>query len=567
MKFLASHLTLACCLCLLLAFSGYIHADSMEAAASAPAASGVPAASDRPGAFSPPVLDQPMLILKDGRGLVAGGSARSHGRSDHVVGEDSEIWDPKTGHWQVASGELRFDQGLEAQANQLDDGRVLFFAQKVTGETPEYQARLWNPKDNKVQKLTVGIKPKPDTDIAVLADGRVLIINGAEGSADTWDSRIGKVTHREVPQLENSRWRALPLRNKTVLVLETFADDEAVARKRASQSAALLWDTASDAWKALDPLPVVLGQGGSLTELGDGSVHAELAGGAYRWTAAGGTAGAGWAPASSIVPPPPEPAALPAAQAPAVPVAAAPKPAGAAPAEQPTYLEMLEQYKWILLAVFFPLVLYFVLRRVGAEKVERVFNQRRKSLVVLGPVLAIVLFALLTLPAMYSFGHGLLIAHSTECVNEPPVYLGGKPTMLGRMQQWAACMDRKNGIIEKVLFHSTKSRVMALPSVPCRYVGVWETGQGSEKIKLTLTDDSQFVRGKEVTGADTGSWGVVGDEMLWIHDGQQQWWWFSMDVYRIQPEGRSRFTLINEERDSSTVYTLVDAGKSNTCTP
>ncbi len=253
------------------ALAGNVLPESQPVPASAPAASGLP------------VLNQQKLILKDGRWLVAGGSASWQARSDHPVGADSELYDPRNGQWQPLEG-LHFEESQRAYINQLKDGRVLFFVVQG-GDTPAYFARTWNPTTNHIENLAVSAKPVPDDGIAVLNDGRVLIVDSVGGSAVIWDARSNTVSSSEVSELENSSWRALPLKNSTVLLLEAFGDAETPGRNKPSQSAALLWNAASGEWKRLGDFPAPFRPDGILQEEDDGAVHAETAGNPFRLAA------------------------------------------------------------------------------------------------------------------------------------------------------------------------------------------------------------------------------------------------------------------------------------------
>ncbi len=313
-----------CCFPLLL-FIGHAQAsdslpESQPAPASAPAASGAPA------------LNQQKLVLRDGRWLVAGGSASWQAHSDHPVGADSELYDPKTGQWQTLEG-LRIEEKQRAYLNQMKDGRVLFFVVQG-GDTPAYFARVWNPKTSHIENLAVGAKPVPDDGIAVLSDGRVLIVDSIGGSAVIWDSRSNAVSSSEVPELENSSWRALPLANHTVLLLEAFDDTKTAGRNRPEQSVTLVWDVTSGEWRRLGDFPATFRPDGILLEQDDGAVHAEIAGSPYSLPASATE----WVAASAILQAPATlPSAIPqpqVAQPQALPPIARPQPAAEGPSDQ-----------------------------------------------------------------------------------------------------------------------------------------------------------------------------------------------------------------------------------------
>lgn len=281
-----------------------------------------------------PALSQAKLILKDGRWLVAGNAPRREMQSDHLVGADSEIYDPRSGQWQTLEG-LRFEVDQSVYYNQMKDGRVLFFV--VTADEDgnlAYSARRWNPSTNRAENISVGLEPVSDDGIAVLGDGRVLVVDSLGGSAILWDSRSNTVTRSEVPELENYSWSAVPLANNTVLLLDDHGEDGYISRNSPDTSAALLWDVAGNQYKRLVDYPARFDSDGLLFENGEGTVHAEVPGSAFSLAATG------WVAAPALL-------QAPLRLIPAAPIAAQPVSAAVqAPQSAPVAARQPESYEW-----------------------------------------------------------------------------------------------------------------------------------------------------------------------------------------------------------------------------
>lgn len=237
-----------------------------------------------------PKVNHAMLTLSDGRVLVAGGMPAFDFQPEKAIEGNSEIWDPKTGQWQPLGHDFKFDYNQKVLVNNLGEGEVLFFAIREDGDRAEYQARTWNLQNNKVENLTVTVKPKVDSDIAVLADGRVLMVNGAAGSVDIWDSSTDKLVENEIAEIENSRWRILPLKNKNVLFVQRFPARTNNTKRGGKQSSVVRWNSVADEWTLLEKLPMLFHDGGVLTEkengeiyVEDGDVTARLPGDSAHW--------------------------------------------------------------------------------------------------------------------------------------------------------------------------------------------------------------------------------------------------------------------------------------------
>lgn len=211
------------------------------------------------------------LTLSDGRVVVAGGLAASADSPEDPQPRSSEVWDPKTGSWRVLRSELRFEAQQKVYLNQLRDGRVLFFVVRVTERENEtaFRAVLWHPDRDTVEIKTVSARSQHFPSVAVLDDGRVLIVGSRE--TQIWDSRSGNVSALESPGVPKAFWRTRVLRNRQVLFLQSYAGELDGGR----ESAARLWDPASGRWAQLAELPGPYYIGKRLVEMNDGSIYVE----------------------------------------------------------------------------------------------------------------------------------------------------------------------------------------------------------------------------------------------------------------------------------------------------
>lgn len=660
-----------------------------------------------------PVLNHSVLTLADGRVLAAGGMATSNVFFDIEIGGASQLLDPQTRQWEVLGNDLSFDFNQRVYLNQMGDGRVLFFATREGGDTPEYQARIWNPKSGAVEKPAVTAKPKPDTDIAVLPDGRVLIVSGNEGNADIWDSRTDTVAHSEEPILKESRWRTMPLDNRQVLLIETFPVDLAATGRNVAQSVVLLWDQANGEWRQLADLPTLFTDNSRLAALPDGSVQAIVGEETFRLHAPDGS----WESQTVVTQPAPKAEAAAGqtvtTQPPKIPPPA--KHAAAVAAEPSWWVAYTENVgrdlqwmilffplllltihvlarqdnlpymiwsaakslqislaavffaalAWVLLrhapleilrpklllwweyyrddiaailtalAVFGPILLYFILRRMEAEKLARFLkNASKVARTILIAIIAFLFAGSITadyseraqgsdhvpdeiswtllaaaigdhkwllLAVLGPFSLYMLLSRFEKrkldrittyanrtflvgviglivCGILAAVYFRGqnqlaenvrycrRPATLSGIRQWTECVEAGNGTLESALFQKTKEIALSLPSVPCRYIGVWSSTRQGSKYKVTLTDDSRFIAepmhdSAGRTSSITGFWGVHDDVMVWFEDKSIAW---PIDASTLLPENRSRFSLI-EMNGERAAFELIDAIKSNTC--
>jgi len=316
------------------------------------------ALADEPGAVSwdAPTTNHPTLLLSDGRVLVAGGMAISGAPPEYEVGADSEMWDPRSGEWRTLNSGISFEPDQRVYLNQLADGRVLFFAVRSGGKKAEYQARTWDPEAGSVEKLLVGMQPESGVDVAVLSDGKVLIVNGAEGVADLWSSRTNSLVHFDEPLLRHSRWRVFPLHGAQVLLVETFPDDA----DGGGTSRVLSWNLPDGERGELARLPARFTNDSSLSLRSYGGIQAGIGSAVYTlpvldggWEIESGKALSAQAPGTGV-------GSQSATPAPEVPKA--PRWTAVEPSWKQSYMEKVrEDLKWVF--VFVPIMLTLLVAR------------------------------------------------------------------------------------------------------------------------------------------------------------------------------------------------------------
>lgn len=122
-----------------------------------------------------------------------------------------------------------------------------------------------------------------------------------------------------------------------------------------------------------------------------------------------------------------------------------------------------------------------------------------------------------------------------------------------------ACMDKRAGFPEKLMYESIKKAIQSLPSVPPQYVGIWTASRAETVYRVTLRDDSQYIAEPvrdNTPGAQTltGSWGVNNGRMIWLSDTGRLW---PPDINPITDISNTSFSL-REANGSTTRYELVE---------
>ena len=120
------------------------------------------------------------VVTNDGRVVLAGGWVSNQSKTGQAIANFAEAWDPSTSEWSIIRG-LHFEPLERVYLGKLADGRVLFLASKEFGDEglAAYHSLTWNPRDNKVTSKVVSATARAKAAIAILNDGRVLIVGGS----------------------------------------------------------------------------------------------------------------------------------------------------------------------------------------------------------------------------------------------------------------------------------------------------------------------------------------------------------------------------------------------------
>jgi hypothetical protein len=133
------------------------------------------------------------------------------------------------------------------------------------------------------------------------------------------------------------------------------------------------------------------------------------------------------------------------------------------------------------------------------------------------------------------------------------------------MRNRATCIDKKTGLIKSIpALESAAPGGVAKPEIPCRFVGVWASGQnGQMRYTTTLSDDGTYSMepGPGVPGGAMGLWMVQGNSMVWRHQSGG-----GANINPIRIDTITKFTL-TERNGSRTEFNLVEPIKSATCAP
>lgn len=252
------------------------------------------------------------VVTNDGKVVIAGGWVRAPDKGDEAIPNHPEMWDPETGQWRVIDA-LYFEAEERVYFGKLFDGRILFFASRELGkeDKPRFRSWLWDPRTNVVVTHHVSATPRANAAIAILQDGRVLVVGGVDkqfvpefrcpprsnvsysnaddegdgdgcqdnpahweegdiSTAEVWDSRSGLSTpvtypigwHSNAPQ-------TLLLKRGDVLLVNSIIPNP---RQQDRKQSDLIWHAKDGTWSALPPLSADMNW--PMTETDDGSLIA-----------------------------------------------------------------------------------------------------------------------------------------------------------------------------------------------------------------------------------------------------------------------------------------------------
>lgn len=193
---------------------------------------------------------------------------------------------------------------------------------------------------------------------------------------------------------------------------------------------------------------------------------------------------------------------------------------------------------------------FFASRLLPREKVELLHRELPKPFTWGARAILYGLFLIVTVPMLAYYLQFKRIVAAQACADNP-----------------ATCLDKETGILPSVpALEKTHTGTTSLPTLPCRYVGVWSSRQGQRMHRITLKDDGSYsMDPNEYFGGNgyTGFWAVQNNHMIWRHKTGDTG---EPDINPILPESDTRFVLV-EMNGTRTQYELIHAVKSKRCTP
>ena len=111
----------------------------------------------------------------------------------------------------------------------------------------------------------------------------------------------------------------------------------------------------------------------------------------------------------------------------------------------------------------------------------------------------------------------------------------------------SACVDPHTGILQGIPELERASPDHPQPTIPCRFVGIWASRQGSLTFRITLNDDGTYwvqpnaASGLVDSAGDSGYWMVQGSHMVWRDRARPG---LGPDINPILSESDGRFVLM-----------------------
>ncbi len=553
------------------------------------------------------------VALRDGRLMLVGQQ-----QGDASADWSASLWDPAGDTW-VAGGHLLPRLWRHARAIELPTGEVLHVGVDIENRL---QCQSWQPAENRWRDCgtaTLAFLAEDDITLALLPDGRavamadtqeVLVFDAArrqwqpapvewagEGMAYGTPIRAAKPLARiraplsgqwlEVNDLAARHWQGK--HGRRAHRVEIGGQVTRIVPGRGSPPA-LLWDAGQQHWSyvllpgTMGPDAQVLPDGcvissrpralfnpltgkvtpltepgidmlpgrARMTVLRDGTVT-------FAGTAEGAKdAGAGFfqrrASCAGFEPATADADYMPGVLAidPLAPVPAAA--AGSAPpavAERNRFLQALDivlepgyDRRWLLVALLLPLFVYAATRALRRKRPGSARPSRLWRVLVYGVLLAL---AVPAVSGWLEFRRGRALVACSEDARD--------------------CLDPKTGLLNKARDPAADGLAKAGSTIPCRFVGVWSSRQGSLMHRIELKDDGRYVMDASVVRVGnpagyTGHWAVQGDAMVWRHEQGAG----ALDINPIVPRDGKAFTLI-EGNGRRTEYELIRAVTSGRCTP
>lgn len=174
---------------------------------------------------------------------------------------------------------------------------------------------------------------------------------------------------------------------------------------------------------------------------------------------------------------------------------------------------------------------------------------------------------LIILGVLASAGKGRVAGNTLQCMEESGKAGKAEQSALADAKALGACLERRNGPLERMMMGSTLKMLHALPNAPCKYVGRWKSAKTASGFEISLHGNGDFSARpwseREFTEVIAGSWGVYENKLVWLYKEGTVW---PPDVNRMEITGPNSFTL-TEMNGAKTSFIRFDALPPDRCTP
>jgi hypothetical protein len=492
----------------------------------------------------------------------------------------ARVWDAGARRWSAAGTPFGRER-MEGATAQLPSGRVIHVGIDMENTLV---CRIWDPparwEDCGSAKFEYPHRGRPQ--LAALPDGRAFVIAGEHEAAVLDEgSRSWKRTRLEWDRA-NFAYGAPVVHDKPLAQLVDPASGKPVAIEDAGAryynanlsggSVAMLWDARASRWAyvfldarmgadaqwlpdgcAISTWPLALfdpndasaraladpGLGieshqSAMVVLDDATVvvagvsAAGTGGFFHRKASCAGLAAAG--EATPYIAPTLATSAAATSTAARAPSPPAPAPQGFA-AWKARVVAMALEYRWLLLALAAPILIYAVLRGTTLGQARAPASRGFRVVVYL--IIAVVLA-----PFVLQYVMFYLATSTNECLESPLRCKSDPP--------WWVALARK---------------AKPAPAPPCKLVGVWSSQRGARANPIELKDDGTYAM--TVDGRlYTGLWRVEDGRMIWQHEQAHG----ARDVNPMEVVSDTRFNL-TEENGQVTRFERIRAVASDKCTP
>ncbi|MBK7685816.1 MAG: hypothetical protein IPJ25_07205 [Rhodocyclaceae bacterium] len=125
--------------------------------------------------------------------------------------------------------------------------------------------------------------------------------------------------------------------------------------------------------------------------------------------------------------------------------------------------------------------------------------------------------------------------------------LGG---VLVQTKDFVECLDRRAGLLAWAVSRQDHLAIKAMPSLACRYIGIWQSSRNGKIYDYWLNADATFTVAPESASGQptderyTGIWSVYGEKMSWLPDSGRI---YPPDRNSIRNLDDSHFLLVEED--------------------